>query len=97
MELLGREAQPGIDYALTEIVHCKSKHETGVREAEDFCANRYLKRVLSLSAAGILVVLGKAARQAMARQFALPSELATYGPLEFVVVCAQDCPIRIRV
>ena len=30
--LLGRSAIPGVDFAMTEVVHCKSKAETGVRK-----------------------------------------------------------------
>lgn len=41
-ELLGRKARAGIDYVLTEVVHCKSKAETGVKEARDECVARYL-------------------------------------------------------
>jgi hypothetical protein len=34
IELLQRDVRPGVDYALTEIVHCKSKSENGVAEAK---------------------------------------------------------------
>jgi hypothetical protein len=45
-ELLGREAQPGIDHALTEVVHCGSQHEIGVVAAASECVPRYLDRVM---------------------------------------------------
>jgi hypothetical protein len=57
-ELLGREARPGIDYALSEIVHCKSESEEGVKEALITCANRYMMKLLSCSGAIVLVLVG---------------------------------------
>lgn len=69
MELLQRDVKPGVDYAITEVVHCKSQREVGVREAIDTCAHLYLRRVISLSAAKVIVVLGQKA------QLAVKSEL----------------------
>jgi len=57
-ELLGRKARPGIDYALSEIVHCKSEKEEGVKEALVTCANRYMMKLLSCSGAVALVLVG---------------------------------------
>jgi len=61
-ELLGREPAPGDDYALTEVVHCGSQRETGVAAALGTCASRYLRRVLAVSPAGVVVVVGATAR-----------------------------------
>jgi len=47
---------------MTEIVHCKSKGEVGVTSAAALCAQRYLERVLALSDARLVVVLGAKAR-----------------------------------
>ena len=55
----------GRDFALTEIVHCKSRGEVGVREARAFCPKRYLDRVLFVSGAKILVVFGSKAQGAI--------------------------------
>ena len=57
-ELLGRKAIPGIDYALSEIVHCKSEREEGVKEALITCADRYMMKLLSCSGAVVLVLVG---------------------------------------
>jgi len=57
------EVEPGVDFALTEVVHCKSRGEIGVEEAKDLCATRYLERVLAISVARVFVVLGKTARE----------------------------------
>ncbi|MCF3607522.1 hypothetical protein L2E81_13290 [Planktothrix agardhii 1033] len=41
IELLQRDVIPGFDYALTEIVHCKSHHEIGVEQAQEQCVQAY--------------------------------------------------------
>jgi hypothetical protein len=61
-ELLGYSADPDRDYVMTEIVHCKSKGEVGVTSAAALCAQRYLGRVVALSDARLIVVLGAKAR-----------------------------------
>jgi uracil-DNA glycosylase len=60
-ELLGDEADPSRNYVMTEVVHCKSKGETGVTLAAETCARRYLDDIVSLTAAPIVVVVGKQA------------------------------------
>jgi uracil-DNA glycosylase len=54
-------AVPGRDYALTEVVHCKSTDEIGVTSAAAECARMHLDRVLAISPARVLIVVGKAA------------------------------------
>lgn len=69
-EALGKkkeDVKPGIDYALTEVVHCKSKGEEGVSEAARVCSDRYLRKVLSLSVAKVFIVLGEKARSLIER------------------------------
>ena len=61
-EILSRLVIPGRDFALTEIVHCKSRGGIGMEEAKRHCADLYLKRVLSVSVAKVLVVCGAPAR-----------------------------------
>lgn len=61
-DLLGREAVPGVDYALTEVVHCKSRQEVGVKEAMDECSSNYLDRLLQVSGASVVILLGSRAR-----------------------------------
>ena len=62
-EIMGREAVPGIDFAMTEVVHCKSKGETGVADALQVCTTRWLHRVISHSPARVIVLLGRHARR----------------------------------
>jgi hypothetical protein len=61
-ELLGRPAVPGDDYALSEVVHCGSQHEIGVWSASSVCVPRYLQRVLALSPAVAVLIVGSVAR-----------------------------------
>lgn len=65
-ELLERDATPAADYAMTEVVHCKSKAETGVAKAALTCADRHLDSILALSPAGLVVVLGQRSRALLA-------------------------------
>jgi hypothetical protein len=59
------EVIPGFDYALTEIVHCKSRDELGVKEAAPKCIELYLPAVLGLSRAVVVVALGQFAHDAL--------------------------------
>jgi hypothetical protein len=72
-ELLQHPADPSTDYAMTEVVHCKSKGERGVAAAAMTCVDRHMDSILQLSQADLLVVLGKSARQ-------LLTDLWTLGP-----------------
>lgn len=82
IELLQRDVKPGIDYALTEIVHCKSHSEIGVKEAQDQCVKAYLLRTLELSKAKVIVVLGVRARQAIQSQFNISSTASISESIE---------------
>ena len=66
-ELWDRPVNPGVDYALTEVVHCKSRQEAGVASAPDHCADLYLGRVVSASPAVVLVVFGRPAEATVRR------------------------------
>lgn len=50
--------KPGKDYAITEIVHCKSVAEIGVQDAMITCVDKYLDRIINLSNAKVLICLG---------------------------------------
>ena len=62
-ELLGREAVQGEDFAMTELVHCKSTQEQGVSEALHLCVQRWMEPVIECSAAKVIVILGAHARR----------------------------------
>lgn len=70
--LFDRAVVPGHDYAITEVVHCKSKREVGAGSAVSVCAPLYLERVLALSPASLVVVFGSIARNAVRQVFAYP-------------------------
>jgi uracil-DNA glycosylase len=57
------DAIPGEDYAITEVVHCKSVDEIGVHEAALKCYSLHSSNVFSVSPAKVVVVLGKFARE----------------------------------
>jgi hypothetical protein len=80
-ELLEREVQDGVDYALTEVVHCKSRSEVGVREALGECAKRYLRRVVEVSEAKVIVILGSKIKETVKCEFSIP-ERDTFGPIQ---------------
>ncbi len=79
-ELLGEDVDDGVDYALTEVVHCKSKGEVGVPEALQKCAKLYLQPVVALSGAKVIVVLGTLAEKAVRDEFLIPNG-SMVGPL----------------
>jgi hypothetical protein len=80
-ELLGRPAVPGEDYALTEVVRCKSQDERGVPQARRTCSDLYLRRTLEASAATVIVTLGEKARPTVEAIFDGPPRLGTFGPV----------------
>jgi hypothetical protein len=38
----GWKPSPGVDFALTEVVHCKAKNQVGVKKAVKYCHGRHL-------------------------------------------------------
>ena len=79
-EILGRDATPGIDFALTEVVHCKSRQEEGVAAAVDTCTGMWLGPILALSDARVVVLLGKRAQEPCSKAWGLDvSQPAHFG------------------
>lgn len=64
----------GEDVALTEVVHCKSSGEIGVKDAVATCTDMWLDPVLSVAGARVIVALGDTARGALERRFGLIAE-----------------------
>lgn len=81
--LLGRKPIPGTDYAFTEVVHCKSPREVGVRDAAPTCTKRWLGQVLDLSGASVIVVLGSVAKTAFESETSV--SLTMWDPAEVVL------------
>ncbi len=63
-DIFGRAVVPGSDYALTEVVHCKSRNNIGVAKARPVCTDKWLSRILDASGASVVGVLGKDAASA---------------------------------
>lgn len=82
IELLQRDVIPGVDYALTEIVHCKSHREIGVEQAQKQCIQTYLRRILELAKARVIVVLGAHARHVIKGEFEIPPSKFLSEPIE---------------
>lgn len=71
-------AIPGEDYAIMEIVRCKSKAEEGVSEAKDVCASKYLNKTLHLSKAIVIVAVGDKARDILSTELGIEFTLESY-------------------
>jgi hypothetical protein len=81
-ELFGRTVVAGIDYALTEVVHCKSRGNFGVADALKTCAPEHLVRVLERSVAKTVICNGKWARLGLQRVFGIALECPSLvGPI----------------
>jgi uracil-DNA glycosylase len=82
-DLLGHTARPGIDFALTEIVRCKSQKEAGLTTAAMAeCLSRYFMPTLEIAAAPLVVPLGKKAREGVAAIAGTESTIGLKGPVE---------------
>jgi len=68
-ELLPGAADPARNYVMTEVVHCKSRGNAGAAEAAETCAGRYLHDIAGLTAAPIVVVMGKIAQRVIRNWF----------------------------
>ncbi len=79
--LLGREPRPGVDYAITDVVRCKSRKGEGASEALTECSSRYLRRTLDASGARVIVALGRDARRVMADHFGVPAAVGACVPV----------------
>jgi hypothetical protein len=81
-ELLERPAVPGVDFALTEVVHCKSESEHGVADAFGRCVETWLRPVLRAAAARVIVLFGTWARNAFHDVYGIPAQAALTGPCD---------------
>jgi hypothetical protein len=59
-EILVKEADPVRDFCSAEIVHCKSNNEQGVPCAIRHCADRYFEKLLAVSGAQVVILVGSA-------------------------------------
>jgi hypothetical protein len=81
-EVLPQPVEPGVGYALTEVVHCSSTGEQPVRSALRTCATLYLERVLAASPAKVVVLVGSVARFAFSEHLHRDVSDHLLGPVE---------------
>ena len=85
-ELLKRPAVAGTDFALTEVVHCKSPAEVGVADAYQTCVQAWLRPVLRVAAAPVIVLFGAYAKRAFSDLFGIAPTSPMAGPCDIEAV-----------
>ena len=80
--VVGRPPAPGVDYALTEVVHCKSTNQLGAAEATPLCVTMWLRLVMRLAAARVVVLMGRQAQKAFLDEYEGLAPVAFSGPQE---------------
>ena len=87
VELMERDVVPGKDYAITEVVHCKSKREKDAENAQANCMEKYFSKILSCSNAKVIIVVGEIAQKAMKKAFKI---LPSGGEFERSMLCGFE-------
>jgi hypothetical protein len=78
VEILGENCNPTENYALTEVVKCKSKGEEGVPEASSKCIDQWMQNIMEITPANLVVVIGASARNNFAHKIpGIGSEFGT--------------------
>ena len=80
---------PGRDYALTEVVHCKSRQEAGVKSAAPTCTDLWLRPVLEASPPSVVILVGATAQQSVSGLWALICPGGRFA--RQTLVDADDC------
>lgn len=72
-KILNRESNPGVDFAITEIVHCKSKDISCIHsKCYDKCFDQHFNNILSIAQnLQYIVVLGSPTRDRMSKYFGI--------------------------
>ena len=73
-DAFGRVAIPGVDYSLTEIVHCKSRSRKGVKSCAKTCFDLWMKDIIHLSNAKVLIILGDEAKEMISSYLEMDSK-----------------------
>jgi hypothetical protein len=79
-ELLQRQPVPGLDYAMTEVVHCGTQHEDGVDNAFATCTDRYFERTVRASPSVVVICVGGWAKAGFKRAFNIDVPEHIWGP-----------------
>ena len=88
--ILGDNVEPGRDYALTEVVHCKTHNENGLFDRTrscscyEVCKEKWLRQIFEVAyRLEYVVVLGNSAISKVAKLFSVPSlEKYKWHPVE---------------
>lgn len=85
-EMLGRPARPGVDFAISEVVHCKSRRESQngkavTRLATRACSPTYTRRIIGISGAKVICVMGHVPGDELRSLFKIGNEVRFAGPL----------------
>lgn len=74
-KILNRDSNPGVDFAITEIVHCKSRNTSCIHsKCYDVCFDQHFNNILSLAQhLQFMVVLGSATRKRISKHFGISS------------------------
>ena len=81
--IYGRDTVAGVDYTLTEVVHCKSRGREGVKSASKTCSEKWLERIISLSSAKVLLVLGAEAGEMIGEFLDLDESYISHRYLDY--------------
>jgi len=81
-----RSLKAGRDFAITEVVRCKSRHEEGVEAAVRECVTRHFRPTMELSQAEVVVVLGSIAQRALGfSTHEIATKRSWYGRIRHIV------------
>ena len=76
----GREVEAGKDYAITEVVHCKSRNKKGFDKAVDECGGKWIEKIIAKSGSRVIMALGPA-RYWLRKHYNISDEKQFYDPL----------------
>ena len=74
-KIMNGQSTPGVDFAITEIVHCKSKDISCIHsKCYDICFNKHFDNILSIAQnLQYIVVLGRPTRYRISKYFGISS------------------------
>ena len=74
-KIMNRQSTPGIDFAITEIVHCKSKNISCIHSnCYNICFNNHFGKILSIAQnLQYIVVLGRPTKDRISKYFGISS------------------------
>lgn len=58
-----QQVNPYRDFCITEIVHCKSRNEFGVKKCREYCIEKWMNQILDCFTGEYIVVVGKTAQE----------------------------------